>query len=35
MSLETLNDQLFFSFKFQAKVFGQELLSFRQPNLTL
>jgi len=33
MPLETLNAQLFLSSKFQAKVFGQELLGFRQPNL--
>ena len=33
MSLETLNAQLFLNFQFQAKVSGQELLSFRQPNL--
>ena len=35
MSLKTLNAQLFLSFKVQAKVFGQELLGFRQPNLII
>lgn len=31
--LKTLNAQLFLSFEFLAKLFGQELLGFRQPNL--